>query len=66
MKVGRTALDLSKALNIHKIPDLCKILLPLVGHSRTYKVSKAREDKAGRPVLDTGEVTISPSTNAKD
>ena len=38
--------------------------------SRTYEVSKgreskAREDKAGGPVLDAEEVTVSPSTNAK-
>ena len=30
-----------------------------------YGVSKVREDKACRPVLDVEEVTVSPSTNAK-
>ena len=30
-----------------------------------YKVSKVREDKAYRPVLDAEEVTVSPGTNAK-
>jgi hypothetical protein len=30
-----------------------------------YKVSKARKDKACRPVLDAEEVTASLSTNAK-
>ena len=59
MKTGRAGLDLRKT------PDVRKILLLLVDHSRTHKVSKEREDKAGRPVLDAEEVTISPSTNAK-
>ena len=59
MATSRTALDLRRTLNIRKI------LLPLDGRSRTYKVSKVREDKACRPVLDTEEVTILPSTNAK-
>ena len=30
-----------------------------------YEVSKVREDKAYRPVLDAEEVTILPSINAK-
>ena len=69
---GRIALDLCKTpnicrtLNIRKVLDIRKILLPLDGRSRTYKVSKVRKDKAYRPVLDTEEVTVSLSTNAKD
>ena len=35
------------------------------GRSGTYEVSKVREDKAYRPVLDAEEVTISLSTNIK-
>ena len=59
MKTGGTAFDLRKAL------DICKILLPLDGRSRTYEFSKVREDKACRPVLDAEEVIVLPSTNAK-
>ena len=77
MKTGRIALDLRKTFNIRtifnirksfdlrKAFDICRILLPLDGRSRTYEVSKVREDKACRPVLDTEEVTVSLSTNAK-
>ena len=76
-KIGRTALDICKALDIRKFLDLRKtlnirrtfdirkILLLLDDRSRTHEVSKAREDKAGGPVLDAEEVTVSPSTNAK-
>ena len=55
----------------HKIPNLCrtlnicKILLPLNSRSGTHRVSKAREDKASRPVLNAEEVTILLSINAK-
>ena len=48
-----------------KILDIRKILLLLDDRSRTYKVSKAREDKAGGPVLDAEKVTVLPSTNIK-
>jgi len=68
MKTGRTApkLPLSyKALNIRKALNIHKILLPLNGCSRTYRVSKACEDKASRPVLDAEEVIILLSINAK-
>jgi len=74
MKTGRTApkfplfyktLNLYKTVNIRKTSNIRKILLSLDGRSGTYGVSKAREDKAGRPVLDAEEVTVSPSTNAK-
>jgi hypothetical protein len=51
--------------NIRKALDIRKILLLLGGRSETHGVSKAREDKAGRPVLDAEEVTVLPSTNAK-
>ena len=54
-----------KTLNLRKTVDIRKILLPLDGRSRTHGVSKIREDKAGRPVLDAEEVTILPSTNTK-
>jgi len=67
----RKALDLRKTFaiytifNIRKTLDIRKVLLPLGGRSRTYRVSKGREDKADGPVLDAEEVTISPSTNVK-
>ena len=70
-KTGRAGLDLRKTLNIRrtfdicKTPDVRKILLLLDDRSRTHEVSKEREDKAGGPVLDAEEVTVSPSTNAK-
>jgi len=51
--------------NIRRTPDIRKILLPLDGRNRIYGVSKAREDKASRPVLDAEEVTILLSTNTK-
>ena len=38
--------------------NIRKILLPLDGRSRIYKVSKVRKDKAYRPILDIEEVTI--------
>ena len=68
---------LYKTFNIRKTPNLCrtldirkalnirKILLPLDGLSGTHRVSKVREDKACRPVLDAEEVTVLPSTNIK-
>jgi hypothetical protein len=77
MKTSRIALDLRKTFdirtifNIRKTPnlrkalDIRKILPPLDGRSRTHGVSKAREDKAGGPVLDAEEVTILLSSNAK-
>ena len=71
IKTGRTVPDLRKTpdlcrtLNIRKVLDIRKILLLLDDRSRTYEVSKVREDKACRPVLDAEEVTVSPSTNAK-
>jgi len=80
MKTGRTVpelpllrktvniykiLNLRKALNLCRTPDIRKILLPLDGRNRTYRVSKARKDKADKPVLDAEGVTVSPSTNAK-
>jgi hypothetical protein len=64
-KTSRIALDLHKTLNIRKVLNIHKILPPLGSCSRTHGVSKVRKDKAYRPVLDTEEVTISLSTNAK-
>ena len=61
----RTIFNLRRTLNIRKALDIRKILLLLDGRSRMYKVSKARKDKACRPVLDAEEVTASLSTNAK-
>jgi hypothetical protein len=61
----RKTLDLRINLNLRKALDIRKILLPLDDRSRTYEVSKVREDKAYRPVLDAEEVTVSPSTNVK-
>jgi hypothetical protein len=63
--LSRRALDIRRVLNIRKVLDIRKTLLPLDGRNGTHGVSKAREDKAGRPVLDAEEVTVSPSTNAK-
>jgi hypothetical protein len=57
--------DLRRTLDIRKVLNIRKILLLLDGRSRTYEVSKVREDKACRPVLDAEEVTVSLSTNAK-
>jgi hypothetical protein len=74
MKTGRIALDpyktfdLRRTVNIRRTVDIRKILLPLDGRNGTYRVSrvsKAREDKAGRPALDVEEVTVLLSTNAK-
>ena len=63
--MSRKALDLRKALNIRKTSNIRKTLLLLDGRNGTHGVSKAREDKAGRPILDAEEVTILLSTNAK-
>jgi hypothetical protein len=41
------------------------MLLLLDNRSRTYEVSKVREDKAYGPILDTEEVTVLLSTNTK-
>jgi len=62
MKTGRTA---PKLPLFRKTLDIRRILLPLDGHNRTHRVSKAREDKASRPVLDAEEVTILLSINVK-
>ena len=59
MKTGRIALDFYKNFNIYKI------LLLLNSYNKIYRVSKAREDKANRPVLDVEEVTILLNMNAK-
>ena len=61
----RKALDLCKALDLRKALDIRKILLLLDGRNGTHGVSKAREDKAGGPVLDAEEVTVLLSLNAK-
>jgi len=77
MKTGKIApdlrktVDLCKALNtyrildIRKVPNIRKILLPLDGRNGTHRVSEAREDKAGGPVLDAEEVTVLLSINVK-
>ena len=59
------AVNLYKALNIRKAPNIYKILLPLDDHNRTYKVSKARKDKASRPALNIKEATILLSISVK-
>jgi len=61
----RKALDLRKAFSIRRILNIRKILLPLDGRNGTHRVSKACKDKAGRPVLDAEEVTVSLSMNVK-
>ena len=48
--------DLRMTLNIRKVLDIRKILLPLDGRNGTHGVGRAREDKAGRPVLDRKSV----------
>ena len=69
--MSRRALDIRKILNIRKTlnprktPDIHRILPLLDDRNGTHGVGEAREDKAGRPVLDAEEVTVSPSTNAK-
>jgi len=59
-------INLYKTFNIYKALNIRKILLPLNGHSKIYRVSKAREDKANGPVLDVEEITILLNLNAKD
>jgi hypothetical protein len=68
MKTGRTAPELPlfrKTPDLYRTPNFRKILLPLDGRSGTYRVSKAREDKADGPVLDMEEATVLLSMNAK-
>jgi hypothetical protein len=57
--------NIHKTFNLYKALNIRKILLPLDDRNGTHGVSEAHEDKAGRPVLDTEEVTILLSTNAK-
>ena len=64
-KTGGTAPDIRKTPDLRKTLDLRMTLLLLDDRSRTYEVSKVREDKACRLVLDAEEVTVSLSTNAK-
>ena len=67
----RKILNLHKALNLRRTFDIRRtlnirrILLPLDDRSGTHGVSKVRKDKAGRPVLDAEEVTVSLSTSVK-
>ena len=61
----RRTFDIRTIFNIRKALDIRKVLLPLDGRGGTHGVSKVREDKACRPVLDAEEVTVLPSTNAK-
>ena len=61
----RKTFNIYTIFNIYKALDIRKILLPLDGRSRMYEVSKVREDKAYRPILDAEEVTVLPSINAK-
>ena len=61
----RKALNIRKTLNLRKVLNIRKILPLLDDRNGIYRVSEARENKAGRPVLDAEEVTVSPSINAK-
>ena len=61
----RKTIDLRKTLDIRKVPNIREILLPLNGRNGTYRVSEAREDQAGGPILDVEEVTVLLSLNAK-
>ena len=68
MKTGRTVLKLPlfyKTLNIRKVLNICKILLPLNSCSRMYGVNKAHKGKAGGPILDIKEATILLNINIK-
>ena len=64
-KTGGTAPDIRRTPNLRKTSNIRTILLPLDGLSGTHGVSKARENRAYRPVLDAEEVTILLSTNTK-
>ena len=64
-KTGGIAPDIHRTPDLRKTSDIRTILLLLDDRSRTYEVSKVREDKAYRPVLDAEEVTVLLSTNAK-
>jgi hypothetical protein len=66
----RKTFNICTIFSIRKTPDLRrtdirKVLLPLDGLSKTHGLSKVREDKAYRPVLDAEEVTVLLSTNVK-
>ena len=61
----RKTFNIRTIFNIRKTLDIRRILLPSDGRSRTRRVSKVREDKACRPILDAEEVTVLPSTNTK-
>ena len=63
--MSHKTVDLCKVLDLRKVLNIRKILLPLDGRNGTHGVGRAREDKAGRPVLDVEKVTVSLSTNAK-
>jgi hypothetical protein len=77
MKTGRAALNIYKTFDLHRTPNIRrapdirkaanirKILVPLDSCNGTHGVSKVCKDKAGRPILDVEEVTISLSINAK-
>jgi hypothetical protein len=77
MKTGRIAPDIRRTPNPYKAPDIrmisniCKtpnirkILLYLDGRNGIYRVSKVREGKASRPILDAEEVTVLLSLNAR-
>ena len=54
--------NLYRTLNIRKVLDICKTILPVDERSGTYRVSK---DKTNRPVLDAEEVTVSLSISVK-
>ena len=54
--------DLYRTLNIRKVLDIYKIILPVDECSRTYRVSK---DKTDGPVLDAEEVTVLLSISVK-
>ena len=57
--------NLYRTLNIRRTLNIYKVLLPLDSLTGTHGVSKVRENKAYRPVLDAEEVTILLSINAK-
>ena len=54
-----------KTFDLRRTLDIREILLPLDSRNGTHGVSKTREDKASRPVLDAEDVTVLPHTNVK-
>ena len=61
----RKTLNLRRTLDIYKVLDIRRILPLLDNYNGIYRASKAREDKAGRPILNAEEITVSLNTSVK-